>query len=405
MSDIPIPENRSGEILAQGISGATSNLADTILQLGQLHKQTKAFRTMAIDGLGMDPDTVDRMSLPELQGTMQGMALKSAQQERQANIQYMMEHGNYFRQRGQLEAADAARVQAGLDANKRAMADIAQETQLQPQPGFGVINTMMNGAVQPQLDRNRLLNIYAKEGALTPDMMMKLSGIDGENGSEIKFQEDPVTGRRFGTFGKSIMDSGIDPKMMPAGGVVQSILDEEGNEVGKGTINPKTGAIQILSHGPKTLPAGFSNALYGAGGEFSSGIKQQFDAAKANLAMPDADIAARLKSTKPADIAAFKARNKTALQNAQTNAQQLFDLHQSQGYGTPDVWNKLYSQFDLTPPATPKSTPASSRDDGSTGAAGGVVQRIKVVDPTGGMFTVPANQLDAALKQGYKQVQ
>ncbi len=87
---IPIVPNRSGEILAQGVSGAASTIADTITQLSQRMRQTKAFRQMAVDGLGMDEEQVDRMSLPQLQGMMQGVALKSEQAQRQAQIHTTM---------------------------------------------------------------------------------------------------------------------------------------------------------------------------------------------------------------------------------------------------------------------------------------------------------------------------
>src|SRR5690242_1669805 len=70
--------DHSGEIFAQGITGAANTIADTILKLGQQAKEAKAYRTMAVDGLGMDADAVDKMSLPELQGTLQGAALKSS---------------------------------------------------------------------------------------------------------------------------------------------------------------------------------------------------------------------------------------------------------------------------------------------------------------------------------------
>ena len=76
MSDIPIPPNVSGQIMAQGISGATANIGDALTQYAGILKQTKAYRQMAVDGLGMDPHQVDRMSLPQLTGMLQGEALK-----------------------------------------------------------------------------------------------------------------------------------------------------------------------------------------------------------------------------------------------------------------------------------------------------------------------------------------
>ena len=102
---IPIVPNRSGEILAQGVSGAASTIADTITQLSQRMRQTKAFRQMAIDGLNMNEEEVDRMSLPQLQGKMQGVALKSEQAQRQAQIQEMMARSSMWG--AQAEESDA----------------------------------------------------------------------------------------------------------------------------------------------------------------------------------------------------------------------------------------------------------------------------------------------------------
>lgn len=75
--------NRSGEIMAAGISGAFGTVADTITELSKRAREAKAYRTMAVDGLGMEPEAVDKMNLEELQGHMQGVALKSSREHQQ----------------------------------------------------------------------------------------------------------------------------------------------------------------------------------------------------------------------------------------------------------------------------------------------------------------------------------
>lgn len=72
----PGVSNQAGQILAQGISSAGDSIGKGIEAMVAKTKALKATRAMAVDGLGMDPDQVDGMSLPQLQGMMAGGALK-----------------------------------------------------------------------------------------------------------------------------------------------------------------------------------------------------------------------------------------------------------------------------------------------------------------------------------------
>lgn len=98
-----------------GPQGSNVGIDDAIDQTQQQLKQQKAYRMMATDGLGMDPDAVSRMSLNELRGRFQGMAMAAGQREAAARLmkdaaetQMYLGHNDYFKQRGQLEAAEAA---------------------------------------------------------------------------------------------------------------------------------------------------------------------------------------------------------------------------------------------------------------------------------------------------------
>jgi hypothetical protein len=66
----PGVQPRGADYLFQGISQAGASVGEMIAQMKQRARQTTAMRSMAVDGLGMDPDQVDKMSLPQLTGTL-----------------------------------------------------------------------------------------------------------------------------------------------------------------------------------------------------------------------------------------------------------------------------------------------------------------------------------------------
>jgi hypothetical protein len=75
---------RGDEYLFQGVAGAGARIGKGLEEMAQRQKQVKAYRTMAVDGLGMDPEEVDHMSFGELQGHLQAVTVKHAMESAQA---------------------------------------------------------------------------------------------------------------------------------------------------------------------------------------------------------------------------------------------------------------------------------------------------------------------------------
>ena len=175
---IPIVPNRSGEILAQGVSGAASTIADTITQLSQRMRQTKAFRQMAIDGLNMNEEEVDRMSLPQLQGKMQGVALKSELAQRQAQIQEMMARSSMWG--AEAEESDAFSQMAP------AVQKWAKENPGKSPTATDVLGMMSGAKIAPRA-----------QGIIMNRLIQQM--MNGEGAGTPSFTRDPVTGQVVAT--------------------------------------------------------------------------------------------------------------------------------------------------------------------------------------------------------------
>lgn len=165
------------EYLFKGISGAGASIAEGIEGMTKRLRQTKAMRTMAVDGMGMDPAQVDKMSPEEIQGRMEGIGWKNtqakiqqAQQETQARIEMERAHGNYYNRFNQ----KAAREDAFSDAVNQYM---------QPRPVAP--GDSGPSAPAPPLDPQALMMLEAKAGTLDPDKalqyMKQMGGGDTDN--------------------------------------------------------------------------------------------------------------------------------------------------------------------------------------------------------------------------------
>lgn len=261
--------DRSGEILAQGITGATSSLSDTIERLGALHKQTKAYRTMAVDGLGMDPDEVDNMDLPTLQGKLQGVAIKGAADQRKAQIADLMSQASERQNIGMWRQAMAAKS----NQQESRMGDF---NQLMAGAGGGgapdpsaATNMMLTGGGIPagagdstSLTPQQVQVMMGKAG-LDPDQMAKVASAyktmgAGGSGADVMPRTANVGGTdviynpRTGNF---------QAKPNPGGApVATDVLDADGNPTGQKVIPHANGkGFTVIkppgSTSPKLMPA------------------------------------------------------------------------------------------------------------------------------------------------------
>lgn len=87
----PHVQPRGSDYIAQAGIQAGQSIAEGIKGMRQRLLQTQAMRSMAVQGLGMDPDQVDKMNLNQLQGTLAGAALKRSNVGQQLEQQLMAE--------------------------------------------------------------------------------------------------------------------------------------------------------------------------------------------------------------------------------------------------------------------------------------------------------------------------
>lgn len=297
----PSVNDNSGQILAQGISGAGQSISEAIDTYTQRARQTKAYRQMAVDGLGLDPDDVDKMSLSTLQGKMQGMALKAANQQRQAQTQDLLSQiqqrvGIGNRQQAQADALnqkgaawqrfvqsqgnDGGADASGLPTNPLAQAGpggmdtstamgVIRGAPTGPAPadggGFdpvGMMRKMTAAGVDP---KDALENVKA----------MMAAGQMGGGAPQTNFAEDPITGFRALINGKTTTPTGVNPakvKQPPSFPVVDP------------TTGKPTGDMMVAHPGKQGffISKGKNNASAGDGPTMSKDGKFYFDDAAKN---------------------------------------------------------------------------------------------------------------------------
>lgn len=368
----PSVNDVSGQILAQGITGAAGSISDSITQAGALHKKLKAYRAMAVDGLGLDPEQVDKMSLGDLEGKFQAVALKST-------VQQMMEKKSAF------------------DANQRANAEVARRTQpvgIPSQGGFNVNDFMMAQNLAPAgraLDPSQfmqpagpaqanvrmpaaltdqdLLGIYARAGALDPQMVdtfirQRETNPDWDALKPHEFTTSTGTRGIYGKGGQFQFEPG---QFMPG-------ESPEGYTVVQG----KSGPQYLRNVQPKTLPESYNSALRGTAS--NPGILDDIKTFTRQLGKTDDELKKLDPNTPPATV---RKNYQQRLDAAKTELQNHLDSFREQGYADDTFWANEYKRYGLTPPS---GTPAPSRDGGTAG--GVTAKRVRVKGPNGEKGTI-----------------
>jgi hypothetical protein len=165
----PVPY-RGDQYLFQGISGAGGSIAEGIESMTKRLRQTKAMRTMAVDGMGMDPDKVDGMTPEQIQGIMQGIAVRTQQAQAKAQMEMEQAHANYynrFNQKADREDNFSSAVNQFMQPHPMAPGD-----QGPPAPA-------------PKLDPQTLMRLEAQAGTLDPDKAMQyMKQLQDQNGTD-----------------------------------------------------------------------------------------------------------------------------------------------------------------------------------------------------------------------------
>lgn len=367
--DIPIQPDVSGQILGAGISNAALNaqgsLSQLIQQASATSKQAKAYRAMAVDGLGMDPDQVNRMSLPELQGHMQAMAVRTQQQETQArtarelaSAAYMQSESESADALGQMAPAAAAWRKANPGKNPSAM---------------DVIQMMGNTKMAPRA-----------QGIILSKLLPSL--MSGESGLQPQPYKSPE-GNPYVFFNHTLLpDRSVTDIAALIGNAPAGMVALPTNT--KGGITWKNTA--------KALPGTYETRLSNTAG---NGLADQLGLLQQSANQSDDEILARPTiAGDKGKLATFRKNNASQIQSLTKQIQNHLDSYRAQGYGSPDFWHDEYRRYDLTPPA---GAPAASRDAGTPAAVSGQTGRVPVWGKDGSAFTIPAGQLDQALAAGY----
>lgn len=164
--------------LAQGISQAGQGLARGIEQMTGNLKKAKAYRTMAVDGLGMEPEAVDKMPLEELEGHFQAMAVKSAMEGQKQKRQAMQQEQDY-------NAEIARMMQPGIQPDQPAgmiMADGGSPMPGEQGPESGV----------PAFSPQDMMRAAARHGQLSPEIALKFMAGAGKTPKTLQFMKDPA---------------------------------------------------------------------------------------------------------------------------------------------------------------------------------------------------------------------
>lgn len=240
------------QYLFQGISSAGQSLGEGIDQAIQRGRQLKAMRAMAVDGLGMDPDQVDGMSLPQLQGTLAGEALKRSnlgqqlqQQLTQSETEKNQMASTLQRYRQSAYAKFTDMVNQVTKSNPEAALDtptlekMGLQAGLDPQDFRQLMGGGMYGARAGYYGDKASAPGFVPPPATAPPGFTVVPKADGSwemmrspdagTPEANSFVEDPVTGARFLTRGKQVLPSGENPAL---GGQAQEVTDETGNVVG-----------------------------------------------------------------------------------------------------------------------------------------------------------------------------
>jgi hypothetical protein len=319
--------NRSGEILAAGISQAGGSIAEAITRVKAENKKLTALRGAATDIFGMEPDQVDKMSAEDIEAHMSGMVLKNT-----------------------LEKAKAEQ-RAVADAEQQRTAATQFTKFLDPTSGG------QQGPPAP-LTPERFLNAANQSGVrLEPrEILALMRQNEGTDWANVMPREFEIGGMK-GAVGKGGQFQFL-PQTTPESLTAIPVYDDTGNVVGQRVPTTRGGTAALpAAKGPKELPASFFAPYHEA--------LQEISAAQQAAARSDDELKAIKTPGTPAEKRQRYEQNAKA---AQERLRKHLELYKSQGYGQPEVWEQLFQGNNLTAPAA-QGKPAALSGAGS-GAAG-----------------------------------
>jgi len=222
-----------GAALSAGIGHGIESLGESIGKALEKRKQRGQLATSLRKTLSVAyPEKKDQfatMGLEDLQGTLEGEAVRSAQakEERARRLDDALMEQRALQAQSIREAlANAQQEPAFLSR----MGELMQPRMEGPGAGEeGPANQV------PGLSPAAALGAASRDTGYRPDLrgaiddLIRNGGAAG-SGGPLAFEEDPVTGQRFARQGRSVLPSGTNPDKLPKEG--EEIRDADGNLLG-----------------------------------------------------------------------------------------------------------------------------------------------------------------------------
>lgn len=253
----PTVQDRTGEFLFRGITGAADNLSEAMKQRKQQSQKAASLRkTIGIYNPELK-DEVQTMGLADLEGYVAGLGMKAAKDklaQEQANKDREFNLSKIY---AELQQGQMKRTTDRDAAGQRFMGSLARlmGTDGEPSVDFANMNAGLPKLAE-DIDMNKMLQAALDSGigpdqlaALAPVLRAEQMGQRGNSGAGLAFQEDPVTGARLATFGNSVIPTGTNPAKQQAQAV--SITDADGNVIGQGI--PGRNGLQLIRTPAKGL--------------------------------------------------------------------------------------------------------------------------------------------------------
>lgn len=256
----PTVQDRTGEFLMRGITGAADSLAQGIQTYRKNKEESAGFDTLIEGAVRADPTLAEKygdqlakapgMSLSQKKSLAGTLALETqnkrlAQEQRMKEQDFNLRKAYFDLQQGAMNRTNQRDL-----AGQRFTETLASLATAGGAPSMDFANTMA-GEPMParELGLADIVQAAGQSGlAMEPASLAQLiraeqMGQRKDRGlSALQFQEDPVTGARMAVFGNSVLPTGINPTKQSAQAV--DITDAEGNVIGRGL--PGRNGFQLI---------------------------------------------------------------------------------------------------------------------------------------------------------------
>lgn len=256
----PTVQDRTGEFLMRGITGAADSLAQGIQTYRKNKEEHGGLVSLVENKVKTSPGLAEKygdklakapaMSLSQLKALNSSLDLEMQNQRFEQDRKFKEEDLNLRKAYKDLQEQQLARANQRDAAGQRFIERLASLATAGGAPSMDFANTLA-GEPMParELGFADIVQAAGQSGlamepaALAPLIRAEQMGQRQDRGlSALQFQEDPVTGARMAVFGNSVLPTGINPAKQSAQAV--DITDAEGNVIGRGL--PGRNGFQLI---------------------------------------------------------------------------------------------------------------------------------------------------------------